>query len=78
MKPGCFSVAIVISLAILTTVALSQEAEKELAPKPDVKALIDRLGAADFAVRKKAEEEILKLGEQAIPALQEAARRPRG
>ncbi len=73
MKHRALITATALTLALLAAVALSQEAEKELAPKPDVKALIQKLGSADFAERKNAEEEILKLGEQALPALKEAA-----
>jgi hypothetical protein len=74
MKLRTTYVPIALTLALLAAVALSQEAEKELAPKPDVKALIQKLGSADFAERKKAEEDILSLGEKALPALQAAAK----
>ncbi|MCU0727637.1 MAG: PDZ domain-containing protein [Planctomycetes bacterium] len=55
-----------------TRLGLSDDGEKALRPEPDVKALIDRLGETDFAVRKKAEEEILALGSEARDALEEA------
>jgi hypothetical protein len=55
-----------------TRLGFSEDGEKTLRPEPDVKTLVDRLGAADFAVRKQAEEEIRALGEEARPALEEA------
>ncbi len=74
MKDRALIIATALSLALLAAVALSQETEKELAPKPDIKALIDRLGSPDFTARAKAEEEITRLGEKALPALKEAAK----
>ena len=74
MKPKALFMVTALSLALLAAVAFSQEAEKELSPKPDVKALIQKLGSADFAERKKAEEEILAIGAKALPALREASK----
>ena len=54
MKLRTLYLPIALTLALLAAVALSQDAEKELAPTPDVKALIQKLGSADFDERKKA------------------------
>ncbi len=67
------SVALVV-MALFGARAFSQEGggEKVLAPEPDVKALVDRLGSGDFGVRQDAEKRLLAMGKDALPALTEA------
>jgi hypothetical protein len=65
---------ILVLCGAIGAVALSQEEERAPAEKADVKALIERLGHSDYAERKKAEEELLALGPDAVAGLEEAKR----
>lgn len=71
MKVPLVTTAVFLAVALFVAVALSQEKAAE--PTPDVKALIEKLASPDFAVREKAEKEILALGEKALPELRTAA-----
>jgi PDZ domain-containing protein len=73
MKHPLLIGVVILTLSAVAGLSLSQEAEKELTPKPDLKALIDQLGSPDFKQRKAAEEALLKLEDAAMPALREAA-----
>jgi len=70
---------LVLTAALPVVVALAQEGGKK-AEKPEkpaavsVSALIDRLGAEDFAARRKAEQDLLALGKSAVPELEKAAK----
>lgn len=72
MKRQILLVAVLATTMVFVAAAFSQDAEKELAPLPDAGALVNQLGAQQFAVRQQAETELLKLGERAVPVLREA------
>jgi Flp pilus assembly protein TadD/outer membrane protein assembly factor BamB len=69
------SVALVLLVA---TIGLAQDAPppSETPRTAEIKALIERLGAADFKQREAAHEALLKIGQDAAPLLEAAAKDP--
>lgn len=77
MRHRIIAGGLVALLAALGTVAWSQDEAAPKSPRPSVETLIDQLGHEEFAVREKAEKELLARGEEARAALAKAAKEHR-
>ena len=67
MRATALILSLLMVVALTCVFALAQD--EKPAEKVDVAKVIDRLGSDDFAARKKAEKDLLALGDKAIPAL---------
>jgi hypothetical protein len=87
MKTATLMTALIVMVAMSGVFVLAQEAKQEekpdgkqvekqaeKQPEVDVSKVIDRLGADDFAARKRAEADLVALGKKAVPALEKAAK----